>query len=257
MPKPKPRVERECLACGAVFIGTPKATRCDNCRATGRKVDRFKQLAQRKGETRSPEQIAAAAEARRLTDEQAKARRAELEVLRRETEQLVAERRENQPPPPTVEDEERTRREERLNRMKKRLAGQSTWLDARERRKPKGRPAMTNRTIKLPIGILWLQIVAADGAAHSVTYAGTTTEVCDEDKIALLTTYFRLRCRGYRPEALARLCPKALLQEATQGALDDLPEVTDGEPEEDADDQLIVVDGFELSSGTALELGLV
>jgi hypothetical protein len=43
MPRAKPPVERTCLVCDAMFMGTPAATRCDPCKSAGHKVPHAKQ----------------------------------------------------------------------------------------------------------------------------------------------------------------------------------------------------------------------
>jgi hypothetical protein len=52
----------------------------------------------------------------------------------------------------------------------------------------------------------------------------------EEKKVILLTSYYRLRSKGYHPSAIAKLCPKALLKGAAQDALGDLPKVTEPSP---------------------------
>ena len=89
---------------------------------------------------------------------------------------------------------------------------------------------MSKKTTKLPIGVLWLSMCHADGAAHSVTHAATT-DLSEEDKLALLISFFRLRSQGYHPSQLAMLCPVALLEAETQDAISDLPKVEEADPE--------------------------
>ena len=113
---------------------------------------------------------------------------------------------------------EAERQEQRRERRRDLLARQAAWLDEREKRTPKG-TRMTNAVRSKPIGQLWLQVCAHDGAAHALTYAGATADLTEHEKVALLTSYVKLRLKGYRSEQIERLCPEALLQEGTQDAL--------------------------------------
>jgi len=119
---------------------------------------------------------------------------------------------------------------ENLSRHLERLEAQNAWLDARSK-PPKGYPRMNQRTSKTPIGILWVSLCSADGAASSIMYAAhSDVPLSEEDKVTLMTSFYRLRAKGYHPSALSKLCPQALLKQAAQEALQDLPKVTAPEP---------------------------
>ena len=91
---------------------------------------------------------------------------------------------------------------------------------------------MTERTSQTTLGTLWVQLCAADGAAASIMYAAEPRSLTEDNKLKLLTSFYRLRCKGYHPAALAKLCPKALLMRDTQEAITELPEVTEPSPED-------------------------
>ncbi|WP_173496083.1 MULTISPECIES: hypothetical protein [unclassified Aliiroseovarius] len=130
----------------------------------------------------------------------------------------------------TPEQAARLAHEEHLKRHRERLQQQNEWLDARER-KPKGYTAMLKRDQNRPLSILWLQLCSADGTASTLMATAQADHGLTEDqKVTLLTSFYRLRCKGYHPSAIAKLCPKALLKDTAQSALGDLPEVTDPEP---------------------------
>ena len=266
--KAQPRGERTCLACEAVFMGTPKATRCDTCRAEGRKVPRDVQRSRSKAPLKpaKPPKPPKPAPVQydktcltcgdQFTTRRAKAVRcppcasADMPVrVRRCCEcgssynlahddhssircEPCAELLGFDQIQPNPEQLEAERQEQRRERRKGLLARQAAWLDEREARTPKGK-RMTTAVRSKPIGSLWMQVCAHDGAAHSLTYAGATADLTEHEKLALLTSYVKLRLKGYRSEQIERLCPVALLQEDTQGALSDLPEVTESDPEDD------------------------
>jgi hypothetical protein len=211
-----PRAQRTCLCCDVIFEGTPKATRCPPCRQAEIKV---------------PGKIRAKRDNR-------KPRRTCLECRK----QFSIEEDDHVNCPSCAEmlgvfqyevtPEQQAALVEALNLSKhlERLEAQNSWLTARSK-PPKGYPKMTKRTSTIPIGILWVQICAADGAASSVLYAATSdVRLTEQDKVTLLTSFFRFRAKGYHPSALARLCPQALLTQATQDAISDLPKVTAPEP---------------------------
>ena len=207
MARSTPRVERECLACGVRFIGTPKATRCPDCRASGRKVPSDKQSARRRTYT-----CIECGQRKPVDPEFPDARRCEpcSELLGLDQIEL------------SPGEEERRRAQERLNRVKERLASQAEVLK-RLTRKPEGKK-MTSRTTKLPVGLLWLEIVAGDGRATSVAYTDGT-DLSEDQYLALLLSYHRLRCKGFEPHEIAKLCPVALLQTDPQSKLSELPRV--------------------------------
>lgn len=205
----RPQHEKTCHACGEHFT-TPKANtvRCGPCIAEGREVKHRQCL-----ECRASFPV--------IDDSHVNCPTC-AEMLGVEQYEL------------TPEQAERLAEEERRARTQARIARQAEWLDQRER-KPKGRKAMTRATAKTPVGILWLQLCAADGAAASVLYAGANTDLSEDEKLSLLSSFHRLRVRGYHPDALAKLCPAALLRDETRAAIPDLPQVTPGAPEDDAE----------------------
>ena len=89
---------------------------------------------------------------------------------------------------------------------------------------------MRQTEMKRPLSVLWLEICAADGAAASLMYATQAHGLTEDEKVTLLTSFFRFRAKGYHPAAVSKLCPKALLKQAAQDAISDLPEVTESDP---------------------------
>ncbi|SIT81205.1 hypothetical protein SAMN05421665_1233 [Yoonia rosea] len=211
-----PRAQRTCLCCNVTFEGTPAATRCKPCRAAGIKV---------------PAKVRAKRDNR-------KPRRMCLECRKQFT--LEDDTHVNCPScaemlgvfqyEMTPEQQAAMVEAENLQKHKERLQRQNEWLTRRENR-PKGYPRMNQKTSTTPLGILWLGLCAADGAAGSVMYAAhSDVPFSEEDKATLMLTFYRLRAKGYHPSALAKLCPRAILQQAAQDALQDLPKVTAPEP---------------------------
>ena len=266
--KAQPREERTCLACETVFLGTPKATRCDTCRAEGRKVPRDVQRSRSKAPPKpakppKPPKPAPVLHDKtclgcgsKFTTHKAKAVRcpscisSKIEVRQRKctecgsgfniahddhssircepcAELLGLDQIELSPV--QLEAERQERRRERRREL---LALQAAWLDERAKA-PKGYRKMTNAIRSRPIGQLWVLLCAADGAASAILFAGATADLNDADKLTLLNTYFHLRVKGYHPQAIATLCPEAILRDECQGALGDLPEVTEPNPEDD------------------------
>ena len=266
--KAQPRGERTCLACEAVFLGTPKATRCDTCRAEGRKVPRDVQRSRSKAPPKpakppkppkpAPVQYdkTCLACGEKFTTRRAKATRcpscisSNTPVRQRKccecgssynlahddhysvrcepcAELLGLDQIELNP-----EQLEAEREQQRKERRRELLARQAAWLDERAKA-PKGYRKMTTAIRSKPIGQLWEHLCAADGAASAILFAGATADLNDADKLTLLNTYFHLRVKGYHPQAIAKLCPEAILRDECQGALGDLPEVTEGDPEDD------------------------
>lgn len=189
-----PRVERTCLVCESLFEGTPKSIRCSSCKDAGLRVPFRKQSQRRK-------------ELAVLNAEHA--------VLAGELAAMAFER--------TAEELAIEREERRKAELEKRLEAQAAYLDARSRI-PKGYRKMRIEQ-KLPLNLLWLQLCAADGAASSLIYGGARVDLSEDEKVVLLTSYLRLRCKGYHTDAIAKVCPRSLLQNAD--APEDLPEVTE------------------------------
>lgn len=252
----RPKTAKVCLACSTTFLGTPKATRCDTCRTTGVKVP--SEIQQKRHIHRpSPRDnlpqhdkqcMACGCE---FTTHKPRASRcndclaANKKVATRKcleckaqfplldeahvncascSEMLGVTQCEMTP-----EQQAKALEAEYLSRHQERLVHQRAWLDRRSKA-PKGYPKMTQRTSKTPLGILWLQVCAADGAASSIMYAARSDDLTEEQKVSLLTTFYRLRAKGYHPSAIAKLCPRAILQDAPQAAITDLPQVTEPEP---------------------------
>ena len=125
---------------------------------------------------------------------------------------------------------------------------------------------MSEKTRKTPLGTLWVELCDADGAASSISHRFDLTE---DEKLHLISTYHRLRLKGFHPSALANLCPKAILEKVTEEALEDLPEVDledpdDGltfDPLEDLSDELraevLAFQENQQRQADAIRLGLV
>lgn len=256
MPKPRPKEQRTCLACDAKFLGTPKATRCDTCRTTGVKVP--SEIQQKRHICRtSPhdnlpkhdkECMACGCE---FTTNKSRASRCNdcLSANRKVAKRKCLECRAQFPLldeahvncktcsemlwvtqfEMTPEQQAKALEAEYLSRHQERLAHQQAWLDRRSKA-PKGYPKMTQRTSKTTLGVLWLQLCAADGASASIMYAARSNDLNENQKVCLLTTFYRLRAKGYHPSAISKLCPKAILKDATQIAVTDLPKVTEADP---------------------------
>jgi len=200
-------IEKTCAACHETFeTHRPKASRCQPCIDEDRRPRKRTCLECNRPFTLfDPSHINCATCAGNLGIEQSEMSPA----------QLAAE----------LEERQRERWRERHDELQR-------WLNQREAR-PKGYKTMTNATTKIPAGIFWLEVCAADGAAASVTYAAST-DLSAEEKIGLLTSFMRLRVKGYHPAALAKLCPVSLLEADTQAAIGDLPKADeDPEPEPD------------------------
>lgn len=267
--KPKPLVPKICLACGSQFQGTPAATRCPTCRTNGVKVPAARRSAnkqagqagakdKRKRTPKAPPKDAPSYEKvcqachDEFTTHKPKAARCPSCIAE---DRKVKKRKclECSKPFPlfddthvnckscadfldldqadmTPEQAAKLAHEEHLKRHKERLQQQNEWLDARER-KPKGYTAMLKRDQSQPLSILWVELCAADGAASTLMATAQADHGLTEDqKVTLLTSFYRLRCKGYHPSAISKLCPKALLKDAAQNALTDLPEVTEPSP---------------------------
>lgn len=255
MPKPRPKEQRTCLACDATFLGTPKAARCNTCRSTGRSVpskiqaNQHKRPMVRKDLPQHDKVCGACGSA--FSTHRVRAVRCDDCA---ETGQKVAKRKclECSRPFPLIDDshvtcqpcsemlglsryemtpeqQARALEAEYLSRHQERLAHQQAWLDRRSKA-PKGYPKMTQRTSKTTLGVLWLQLCAADGASASIMYAVRSNDLTEDQKVSMLTTFYRLRAKGYHPSAISKLCPKAILKDATQAALTDLPQVTEPDP---------------------------
>jgi hypothetical protein len=268
--KPKPLEAKTCLACDAIFEGTPAATRCPTCRGTGVMVPYEKQAKQvtqsglKSATPRKPRVPVAdllkyektcqactsvfhthKSKAVRcnhcITSGRAIPKRTCLECRKpfnllddadvncpscAETLGIFQHERSPEQIAKELEEESLTIHQERLAEM---LA----WLTERER-PPRGYPKMLKRDISQPLSILWVGLCAADGAASSFMFTTNVHGLSEEDKVTLLTSFYRLRCKGFHPAGIAKLCPKALLKQAAQKAIADLPEVT-GYPDDVTD----------------------
>ena len=241
--KPKPPVERTCACCSVTFQGKPKAQRCQPCVAAGiKQPNRNKpNLVERTCNVCTSTYLGTPKSKRCKTCKDA-GRQPKIRIciecrspftFRDDTpvtcpscaDLLSIDQSEVSP-----EQAKAIRAEQRRLRWLESDSELKDWLTERDRT-PKGKAKMNQTTAKLPIGLLWLQLCAADGAAASICYAANTV-ISETDKLALLTSFMRLRVKGYRPDALATLCPIALLRDATQDAIGDLPEVTESEPDD-------------------------
>jgi len=216
-----PRQDMNCQACGDPYQGTPKSTRCGTCKSEGRKVRTRK--------------CVECSKQFNLTDESHITCPSCADIFGVEQWDMSPERAEE------------LRAERRKLRWQENLTSFREWLDAREC-PPRKYKNMSKTTAKQPIGILWLQICHADGAASAVTYVANT-DLSEADKLSLLTSFMRLRVKGYHPSVLAQLCPVALLATETQEALTDIPKVTESEPH-------VHMDAEQDRESLALSLGL-
>jgi len=124
--------------------------------------------------------------------------------------------------------------QENLDRHQETLKRQTKWLNQRER-PPTGYKTMNKENSSTPLSTLWVQLCAADGAAASLMYTTTLSNLNEDIKVTLLTTFYRLRAKGYHPSAISKLCPESILKQATQEALTELPKVTERLPEDELD----------------------
>lgn len=84
---------------------------------------------------------------------------------------------------------------------------------------------MTKLISETPLGHLWQSLCHADGQINCLT---CKTDVPLADRERLLMIHFHLRLKGFAADAIAKLCPVALLKqdaEALQDGLTGLPEV--------------------------------
>jgi len=226
MPKKTQRVERLCLVCDATFEGTPKATRCKSCKDAGRKVpsniqrERYANSGSSNGVPKNRACIECGDQFSPLSLDHRFCPSC-TDMLGLEADSVKT------PEKPTDEDGEF----KYLSRFEQDLIAQQAYLDAREK-PPKDYPNMTQRTATTPLGILWVQLCSADGAASSIMYAAEPRDLTEDNKVKLLTTFFRLRAKGYHPSAIAKLCPRSILKDEPQAALKDLPPVTEQEPQD-------------------------
>lgn len=252
----RPRTEKTCLACDAKFLGTPKATRCETCRTTGVKVPsdiqqkrHIHRPSPRDNLPQHDKQCMACGceftthkpRASRCNDCLAAGKKvATRKCLECKTQfpllddshvncKTCSEMLGVTQCEMTPEQQQKLLEAEYLSRHQERLAHQNEWL-ARREKAPKGYPRMNQRTTKTPLGVLWFQLCAADGAAASIMYAARSDDLTEDGRVKLLTTFFRLRAKGYHPSAIAKLCPRAILKKSTQDAITDLPKVTEPDP---------------------------
>ena len=255
-----PRAQRTCLCCGLTFEGTPKATRCKPCRTTGHKVPakvRAKHDTDRIERPDLPQYdktcVACGSgfhthktRAVRCTpciDANRKVpKRTCLECKKPFT--VIDDADINCGPcadmlgifqyEMSTEQAAKALEQENLERHQETLKKQTKWLNQRER-PPTGYPTMNKANSSTTLATLWVQLCAADGAASSLMYTTTTSNLNEDTKVTLLTTFFRLRAKGYHPSAISKLCPESILKQATQEALTDLPKVTESAPEDELD----------------------
>lgn len=271
MPRAKPKTERSCLVCDVVFIGTPAATRCEPCKAGGYKVPRDQQQQQRR--TKPPLEKLQVAKPQFSKTCQAcgddfqthkpKAARCDgcIAEGRNVQHKVCGECGDKFPyhDPAQIRCDpcadllgldqfeltpaqlEELRERERKARWKDQLAAQRRWLDQRETAKIHGYLRMKKAIRATPIGILWVSLCHADGAASSVMHT-TDTELTDAQKLHLLIVFHRIRCRGFHPSAIAKLCPQAILEgigkDDFEEGLRGLPEVSQSVPGDDRFDPL-------------------
>ncbi len=265
--KPKPKSAKVCLVCAKDFLGTPAATRCDDCRSEGLKVPtELKSVrASRSPSVRPAERSAKCPSSKHtqvhertcgacleiFTTHKPKARRCptcideDRKVQRRiciecntsfaltHSDQVncqsCAYRLEIGITDMTPEQRERFRAQRRLEDFKRRRDGQLAWLDNRAN-PPRGYPRMKKADSKSTLSKLWIAICASDGAASASIVRSLGADIQQEDRVSLLVAFFRLRVDGYHPTALAKLCPEALLGGALKYQTNniDLPAVSLG-----------------------------
>lgn len=227
--------EQTCACCGVKFMGTRLENRCPDCKAAGRRPKVKLKQAPTKG-------VAAVEYAKRQKAEQKKAeaaakrkaRAAQLKALKEEREELDLTDGTAVHADQMASDFE-TPDQRQLRRRKERTKQQLDWLSQRSR-KPKGYPAMTKAISETPLGHLWHSLCHADGQVNCLT---RSTDVPVTDSERLLMVHFHLRLKGFAADAIAKLCPVALLKQDA-GSLHDgltgLPEVDTTDTTDTEDD---------------------
>lgn len=234
MTKPKPRVERSCLACGVTFLGTPRATRCDDCRAQGRMVPREVQLTRGKNAL-TPEDIQLRARDAELRKLKAafRAQEEELKVLRKASE-ATAQTRPPTPEEPSTDEEEQnpanetqaepeadadeenesTEKPKRLTKWQREVLridfeylGFSSWFPKPPGRLQKVKPENSNSALRTA----WINLVAADGNIKAHSPFDTQEDVDEDTKLRMVTAFQRIRARGYPLDQMASICPTHLM----------------------------------------------
>lgn len=213
MPTKKvPRIERQCVTCGVSFIGTPRNTRCTDCRSAGRKIRYRKCLECNKPFVPSDKGQHSCAPCTKM-----------LGIGRGGTPpkrvKTTVNRGQKAAPDKPVDKTEinRQRREKFIKERDAHLE------DLGARSKPlKGRKLMTKEIEATTLGELWLSVCAYDGCVVSAARF-VSHDLSQDDCLRILGAYQRLRLDGFKPEALARLCPKALLEGKLALLPDDIP----------------------------------
>ncbi len=248
-----PRVERTCLICNDTFEGTPKATRCKPCREAGLKVPSHLQVQRganpKPPPKRKPPKAPKPPKPRKTSKPKAPGvpkQRACLECGAKFSPVTPDDRfcpsctGLLKLDPPTLtgrltrfdydklgEEDKRGFVVDQLTNLERVVVHQINF-DPTSDPTPEGYQRMTQRMSETPLGILWVQLCAADGAASSIiSVTETPRNLTDEGKVTLLTTFYRLRAKGFHPAVIAKLCPVAILKEAGQEAIIDLPTVTE------------------------------
>lgn len=137
---------------------------------------------------------------------------------------------------------EQDKEERHLRRVQKRREMVAQQLEILEKlgKKPKGLPEMTKDIAAGTIAVLWLQLCGSDGSVNPLL---RDQVVEDETKQRMLTTYLRLRLKGYTGDALSKVDPVALMAKDAEDidkALTELPKV-----EDDDDDTATAFDPLE------------
>lgn len=253
-----PRAQRTCLCCGLTFEGTPKATRCKPCRTAGHKVPakvRAKHVTERieRPDLTQHDKTCAACGSEFSTHKARSVRCTPcIDQDRKVPKRTCLECKK---PFPLIDDADincgpcadmlgvfqyemtpeqaaKALEQENLDRHQETLKRQTKWLNQREK-PPTGYKIMNKENSSTTLATLWVHLCAADGAASSLMY--TTSTLNEDTKITLLTTFYRLRAKGYHPSAISKLCPESILKQATQDALKELPKVTESAPEDELD----------------------
>lgn len=92
---------------------------------------------------------------------------------------------------------------------------------------------MTKQVSQSALGVLWLELCWSDGQLNALT---RDTEIDDETKRRLLTTYLRLRLKGFHSHAVAKIDPVRMMaydERQIDEALEELPKVDLEQPQDD------------------------
>ncbi|MCA1807340.1 MAG: hypothetical protein LC687_05775 [Actinobacteria bacterium] len=217
---------RVCLACGCDHQTTkPKATRCQPCIDSGNKAKTV---------------TCPACDADFPRADQERFCRSCREKDRTELRRSIFDKSHQQ-------DLEEAREERRQRSAQKRRSDAAYQMAELERlgKRPKGYPAMTKETADSAIGLLWLTLCATEGATNCLLH---DQSVDDETKGRLMTTFLRLRLKGFTSDSLSKVDPSALMKRdvaEVDRAIRELPKVEGEDPEDHEDDDDYTFDPLE------------